>query len=166
MLMDDSGFIPFTIRCIWFLRVAQGFMLLQMQEYVDALAAQLRGPTTHEQNSRIAELIQELCTLNMAIAMANPSAYTRFQSGRLDGKAVEPLQPGRDVWQCCLVKTSRDHASCSCPMYPTLLFTKVSYAIMSHHSALTNAPRCLTALQCSGTIGPDRLGAIAGSCGQ
>ena len=76
-----------------------------MQEYVDALAAQLRGPPTHEQNNRIAELIQEVCGLNMAIAMSNPNAYTRFQSGRLDGKEVEPLQPGRDVWQRCLVIT-------------------------------------------------------------
>ena len=102
---------------------------MRMQEYVDALAAQLRGPSTHEQNSRIAELIQEVCTLNMAIAMANPSAYTRFQGGRLDGKDVQPLQPGRDVWQRCLV-IPPDHASCSCPNVPYLAVQQVCCAIV------------------------------------
>jgi len=70
--------------------------------YVDALKAQLQGGATPASRERMASLVRELCSLNLAVAVAQPKQYSEFHVSRLDGDAPAPVEPPMEVWRRCL----------------------------------------------------------------
>lgn len=79
------------------------YHVICLQGYVDALKAQLQGGATPASRERMASLVRELCSLNLAVAVAQPKQYSEFHVSRLDGDAPAPVEPPMEVWRRCLV---------------------------------------------------------------
>ena len=76
---------------------------LLKQDYVEALREKLSAADTPERRESMVQLVQELCSLNLAIALAKPSEFAKFHTSRLDDEGPANQQPPPGFWHQCLV---------------------------------------------------------------